>query len=55
MPIWILESSRDGGKTWFVSQPYHVYKTKEKGQSAEKRYQGYRIMYRIREYRPVEG
>lgn len=29
-PIWILEESLDGGKTWRVSQPYQVYKRKDR-------------------------
>ena len=53
-PIWIMEESKDCGKTWRVSSPWEVYKRKE---SAEKRlefYKGWRWPHRITEYRAVE-
>jgi hypothetical protein len=58
MPIWVMECSRDGGKTWRVEQPYRIYKKKE---SAEKKMEAEAVgswkylQFRITEYRPVEG
>jgi hypothetical protein len=54
-PIWIIEESRDGGKTWAITQPYHVYKKEETADRAVERFKGWRSTYRKMEYRPVEG
>ncbi len=56
MPIWILECSRDGGKTWRIEQPYRVFKKKETADRAsDERKDWPRAKYRVTEYRPVEG
>ena len=54
-PIWIIEESLDGGKTWRISQPYHLYKRKATADKAVEGYDGWRWKYRITEYRAVEG
>jgi len=53
-PIWILEESLDGGKTWRVSSPYQVYKRKETADKRLETYKGWRWKYRITEYRASE-
>lgn len=53
-PIWIIEESIDGGKTWRISQPYHVYKKKDSGDKALETFKGWRWIYRLTEYRAVE-
>lgn len=52
-PIWIMEESLDGGKTWRVSSPYQVYKRKETADKRLEMYKGWRWMYRITEYHAV--
>jgi hypothetical protein len=53
-PIWILEVSHDGGKTWRVSHPYQMHKRKETADKRLETYKGWRWMYRITEYHAVE-
>jgi hypothetical protein len=52
-PIWILEESRDGGKTWRVSSPYQVWKVKQSADKKLDTYKGWRWLYRITEYHAV--
>lgn len=54
MSIWVIEVSRDGGKTWILEQPYRVYKNKEKADYQVNHRGPSRYGYRVREYRPVE-
>jgi hypothetical protein len=53
-PIWILEESLDGGKTWRVSSPWQVWKKKETADRKLETMKGWRWLYRITEYRAVE-
>jgi hypothetical protein len=60
MPIWILEHSRDQGKTWRLEQPYKLFKDRDKAltaavkmnEDAKVHVPAWRI-YRATEYRPV--
>jgi len=54
-PIWILEESLDGGKTWRVSSPWQVWKKKETADRKLETLKGWRWMYRITEYKAITG
>ena len=53
MSVWIIEESHDGGKTWKVSQPYHLYKSLYSAERGLEKFAGWRRAHRINEYRPV--
>jgi len=53
-PIWILEESIDGGKTWRVSSPYQLFKKKETADRCLERHTGWRMPFRMTEYHAVE-
>jgi hypothetical protein len=64
-PIWIMEVSRDEGKTWIMEQSFGMYKTQHRAATRASVETSRHIamsrqchcagwLYRAREYRPVE-
>ena len=53
MSIWLIEQSRDGGKTWEVYNPYHLYKKPETAHKKCATMMGWRSIFRVTEYKAV--
>ena len=53
MTIWIIKQSRDGGNTWGLHTPYHLYKDHDKATAAADKMNGWQGISRFK-YKAVE-
>jgi hypothetical protein len=56
MTVWIVEKSKDGGKTWLIYTPLKVYVHRENGEKAIDRMHSWhhRILYRLAPFKREE-